>query len=116
MYCSKELKNTHSADSDVRASVEVLDGQLDMYDDLPRDVPGLCSVCSEGRENYLDVVGKFVWLGEEAAFNFGKHSGRLLREIAGEYPDYLEWMLRQDFSPEVRDTVIRALEGEFPKM
>ncbi len=114
MYCSKELKNAHSADSDVRASAEVLDGQLDMYDDLPRDVPSLCSACSEGRENYLDAVGKFVWLGEEAAFNFSKHSGRLLREIAGEYPDYLEWMLRQDFSPEVRDIVTRALEGDFP--
>ncbi|MFC1967017.1 exonuclease domain-containing protein [Chloroflexota bacterium] len=114
LYCGKELKNAHSADSDVRASVEVLDGQLDMYDDLPRDVPGLCSVCSEGRGNYLDVVGKFVWFGEEAAFDFGKHSGRLLREIAGEYPDYLEWMLRQAFSPEVRDIVMGALEGKFP--
>ena len=115
MYCGKELKNAHSTDSDVRASVEVLDGQLEMYHDLPRDVPGLSSVCSKGRENYLDVVGKLVWLGEEAAFNFGKYSGRPLREIAGVYPDYLEWILRQDFSPEVRDIVIRASAGEFPK-
>jgi DNA polymerase-3 subunit epsilon len=115
MFCGKQLKDAHSADSDVRACIEVLDGQLDMYSDLPHDVSDLCSICSEGRESYIDIVGKFVWLGEETSFNFGKHKGRLLSEIAGEYPDYLEWMLRQDFSPEVRDIVSKALESEYPK-
>ena len=114
-YCGKELKDAHSADSDVRACVEILDGQLDMYDDLPRDVLSLCSIYSSDRENYVDIVGKIVWLGEEASFNFGKHKGRSLREITSEYPDYLEWILGQDFSPEVIEIVTNALEGEFPE-
>ncbi len=100
-YCGKELTDAHSADSDVRTCAEVLVGQINMYDDLPRDVKGLCSFCSMGRENYIDLVGRFVWLGKEASFNFGKHKGRLLREITDEYPDYLGWILGQDFSPEV---------------
>ncbi len=114
-YCNKELTNAHSTDSDVRASAEILDGQLQMYGDLPRDAEGLCSVCLEPRKNFIDIAGRFVWFEEEAAFNFGKHRGRPVREIAGEYPDYLSWMLAQDFSPEVRDIVSKALEGEFPE-
>lgn len=109
-FCGKELTKAHSTDSDVRASVEILDSQLEVYDDLPCDVEGLCSVCLEPRKNFIDVAGRFVWLKEEAAFNFGKHRGRLVREIAEEYPDYLGWMLTQDFSPEVRDIVKGALE------
>ena len=72
-------------------------------------------MCSDGRGNYIDIVGKFVWLGEEASFNFGKHKGRLLCEIADEYPDYLRWILEQDFSPEVIDITTRALKDEFPE-
>ncbi|MFC1899780.1 exonuclease domain-containing protein [Chloroflexota bacterium] len=114
-YCNKELLDAHSADSDVRACAEILDGQLDMYDDLPREVFSLCSLCSSDRENYIDIVGKFVWLGKEASFNFGKHKGRLLREISSEYPDYLEWILGQDFSPQVMGITTRALNDEFPE-
>ena len=115
LYCGKELKNAHSADSDVRACAEILDGQLDMYDDLPREVTGLCTVCSGVREDFVDLVGKFVWMDGEASFNFGRHKGRLLRDIYEEYSDYLEWMLGQDFSPEVIDIITKALRGEFPE-
>ena len=112
-YCDKEMANAHCSDSDVRASAEVLDGQLEMYGDLPCDAEGLCKVCFKVRENYVDTIGRLVWLGGEVAFNFGKHKGKPIREIAGEYPDYLRWMLTQDFSPEVRDIITKALEGEF---
>ncbi len=114
-YCGKELKDAHIADNDVRACTEVMVGQMNMYDDLPRDVKGLCSFCSMGRENYIDLVGRFVWLEKEASFNFGKHKGRLLREIADEYPDYLGWVLGQDFSPEVIEIVTNALEDKLPE-
>jgi DNA polymerase III subunit epsilon len=114
LYCGKVLQNAHSADDDVKASAEILDGQLEMYDDLPRDLSGLCTVCLSGRINYVDLVGKFVWIDKEASINFGKHKGRKLREMAAEYPDYLSWMIRQDFSPEVKDILQKALKGEFP--
>ena len=32
-----------------------------------------------------------------------------------EDPDYLEWIARSDFSPEVKELVTKALEGEFPE-
>lgn len=65
-------------------------------------------------ENYVDTEGKFVWVEGEVTFNFGKHKGRILKEVAKEYPDYLEWFLHSDFSPDAREIVHKALSGKFP--
>jgi len=114
-YCGKEMVNAHRAEEDAKATAEILDSQLEMYQDLPRDAAGLCALCYQVGENAVDSEGKFTWSQGEATFNFGKHKERSLREIAVDYPDYLEWMSRGDFSPEIKDIVIKALKGEFPE-
>ena len=114
-YCGKDMVSAHSAEEDAKASAEVLDGQLEMYEDLPRDVPELCALCYESDENFIDSEGKFVWMKDEAILNFGKYEGRLLREIVAEHPDYLEWIIRKDFSAEVKGIAMKAMEGEFPE-
>lgn len=113
-YCGKELGNAHGAEKDAGASAEVLDGQIETHSDLPNDVPGLAAFCGEVRKNYVDAEGKFLWSEGEMVFNFGKHAGRPLKEIAQEYPDYLQWIIRGDFNPDVHDIVSKALEDEFP--
>jgi DNA polymerase-3 subunit epsilon len=40
---------------------------------------------------------------------FGKHAGRPLDEVAGSDPDYLRWLLRQDFLPDFKALVAEAL-------
>jgi DNA polymerase-3 subunit epsilon len=114
-YCGREMKNAHKAEEDAKAAAEILDGQLHMYQDLPREVAGLCALCYQVVENAIDAEGKFIWAEGEAVCNFGKHNGRLLREIAADAPDYLEWICRGDFSVEVKNLVMKALEGEFPE-
>ncbi len=114
-YCGKDMVSAHSAEEDAKASAEVLDGQLEMYEDLPRDVTGLCALCYESDENFIDSEGKLVWMKDEAVLNFGKYEGRLLREIVAEHPDYLEWIIRKDFSAEVKGIAMKAMEGEFPE-
>ncbi len=42
-------------------------------------------------------------------------SRRLVREIVEIYPDYLEWVSRQDFSPEIIEIAKNAIDGEFPQ-
>jgi DNA polymerase-3 subunit epsilon len=114
-YCGKEMLNAHTAEEDAKATAEILDGQLEMHQDLPRDVAELCAICYQVAENFIDAEGKFVWSEDEAVFNFGKYKGQPLREIALNDPDYLGWISGADFSVEVKELVAKALDGEFPK-
>lgn len=113
-YCGKELINSHSSEADARASREVLDCQLDEYTDLPADINGLHGFCCQQEENLVDIDGKFIWLEGEVVCGFGKHEGRLLKEMATAELSYLKWMIKNDFSFEVKEMLIKALKGEFP--
>jgi DNA polymerase-3 subunit epsilon len=115
-YCGKDLVNVHNAEEDAKASAEILEGQLEMHEDLPRDVSGLCALCYKIQDNWVDSEGKFIWVEDEAVCNFGKHEGQLLKDIAAEYPDYLEWIIRKDFSVEVKQIAANAKEGIFPQL
>jgi len=115
-YCGEELDDAHSAEEDATASAKVLDGMIKEHSDLPRDVYGLGAFCNEVRKNYIDLEGRLIWVAGEATFSFGKHSGRPLKEIASEYPDYLRWILGGDFRPDIREIIEKALDGEFPQI
>ncbi len=114
-YCGKELENAHSAEHDARASAEILDGQLQMHEDLPRNISELCSLCYDMKENSVDVEGKFIWVDGEAVCDFGKkYRGHKLKDLATQDPGYLRWIVGADFSPEVREIATKALNGDFP--
>lgn len=114
-YCGKDLGNSHTSEVDVRAAAEVLDCQLDMYSDLPRDLDGLHNFCNPEEVNWIDTDGKFVWSDGEAVLDFGRYKGKSLKEVASIDPDYLQWVATGDFSTQVREIAIRALNGEFPE-
>ncbi len=114
-YCDERLEDAHSAESDIRATYRVLQGQIERYTDLPREPGAIDEEFNPGRRDFVDSQGKIVWQGEEAAFNFGKHRGQLVREVASNSPDYLDWLLKKDFSREVKEILERARQGELPK-
>ena len=116
-YCGEEMEITHTAEGDATAAAGILDGQLEKHPDLPRDVKGLCAMCYTIPKDYVDTDGKFIWLHGEVVCNFGKkHNGRKLKDIAAKDPDYLRWIIGDDFTTEVKDIVGKALLGEFPKL
>jgi DNA polymerase-3 subunit epsilon len=115
-YCGKEIENAHRAEEDAKAAAEILDGQLEMHQDLPRDVPGLSALCYEVGENSIDVEGKFVWSEGESVINFGRYRGQPLKKVAGMDPEYLEWVAGADFSTEVQEIALKALNGIFPEI
>lgn len=114
-YCSKELENGHTSEVDVRAAAEVLECQLDVHPELPRDVAGLHDFCNPEELNWIDTDGKFVWSDGEAVLDFGRYKGKSLKDVASIDPDYLHWVATGDFSTQVREIAIRALDGEFPE-
>ena len=116
-YCDGRMEGAHVAEEDVKAAAAVLDGQLEQYRDLPRDVLGLCEACYPEGKNHVDPEGKFIWVDGDVVCNFGKkYKGRKLRDIVSEDPSYLSWIAGADFSPEVRRIAARALLGEFPEV
>lgn len=96
-YCSKDLKDAHSAEADIRATFEVLESQLERYPDLKNDVEYLHNFAS--RSKRVDLSGRFVYNDKGVViFNFGKHTGKTAEDVFRTEPQYYDWMMRGDFS------------------
>lgn len=95
-YCNRELEDAHSAEADTRATYEVLQAQLDRYDDLENDIDFLADYSSRG--NFADYAGMILYneQGDEV-FAFGKYKGRSVSEVFGTDPGYYAWILNGNF-------------------
>jgi DNA polymerase-3 subunit epsilon len=107
-FCGREHDGAHGAEADVLATAIILDAQAERYEDMPRTVAEL-HVHMEYPDN-VDSDGKFV-RDEEGTilFAFGPHSDLPLDEVARTEPGFLDWMLKKDFSDEVKDIVRQAM-------
>jgi len=114
-YCGRDLSGAHAADEDLRATVGVLRAQLERYEDLPDGLGGLNELCNPRNPNWVDVDGKFAWVGGAVTVAFGKHKGTPLQRLVVEDADHLAWVLGGDFSPEVKELVRNAIEGRYPE-
>lgn len=106
-YCNKDLENAHSALADTEATLEVLEAQLDHYpEELKNDIEFLADYSS--RDNFVDFAGRFAYneKGEEVV-NFGKHKGRLLKEVLRVEPTYYNWMMQSDFTMNTKQVLTR---------
>lgn len=109
-YCNKDLKNAHSAEADVIATIEVLDAQLARYQDLEKNVAALHEF--SGAEELVDYAKRLVRKDGAIYFNFGKHKGKLASAVFNSEPQYYDWMMNADFS---RDTK-KALSDIYSEM
>jgi DNA polymerase-3 subunit epsilon len=114
-YCDREHRDSHSALHDARACWNVLQAQLERYEDLSSDLDDLHDFCNPIDPRYVDSGRKFEWRHKRAVFAFGKHQGKSLHFVAKETADYLEWMLQSDFPSDTLAIVGKALKGVFPK-
>ena len=125
-FCGKSLEDAHSAEADTLATVEVFEAELERYsamakEDIPEDVEFakdldvLHKLCNPVIPDAIDPEGKFRWKGDEAVIGFGKNSGIPLRQIAVDNPEFLRWILRADFSQDVKQIAQNALKGFFPE-
>lgn len=105
-YCGKNLENAHSALADTRATLEVLEAQLDRYPDLQNDVAYLADFTQLQRG--VDLACRFVYddKGVEVV-NFGKYKGQALKNVLRKDPAYKAWMLQGDFTMDTKQTLER---------
>ena len=92
----------------------MLVAQLNTYPDLPRTVGGLHDWLNPNDPNRIDADGKLVWHDDVATVTFGEQAGTSLADLAASDRGFLEWVLRKDFSDEVKAIVRDALAGRFP--
>lgn len=107
-------RQAHEAASDVEAAVAVLVAQLKTYADVPKTVDELDDWLHPSDPNRIDADGKLVWCDDVATVTFGEQAGTSLADLAAGDRSFLEWVLRKDFSDEVKAIVRDALEGRFP--
>ena len=113
-FCGKELEGAHGAAADTAATFEVLLGQFAKHPELPRDPGGLAEFGDLLGADAVDRTRRFKWSGDEVVVNFGKNAGRTLKELAANDPGFLRWIVRSDFSEEVKSIANDALLGKFP--
>jgi len=126
-FCSKDLENAHSSQADTLATVDIFEAQLKKYSALqkeqlpegiesfPMSLDGLHDLCNQRPPDAIDPDGRFKWKEGEAVVGFGRNAGTLLRVIAIENPDFLRWIIKADFSDEVKKIASDALKGFFPE-
>ena len=111
--------------ADVRATVEVLKGQLEKYegkdfvDDegnvvespVKNDMEALHKFTNDYK--ILDVTQKLKYNNKgEVVFNFGKYLGKPVGETLAKDKQYYNWMLNKEFSNQVKK-IIRKLVKEY---
>ncbi len=122
-YTGNKIENAHDALADVRATVDVLKGQLKHYEGaVYEDKDG--NVTENPVVNDMDVLHQFTndlntidgtqrlkYNAEGiAVFNFGKYAGQPVAETLYKDRQYYHWILNKEFSSQVKQFVKRSLK------
>ena len=95
-YLGRELEDAHSAEADTRATYEVLQAQLEHYDNLENDVSKLAEFSAHNRN--VDFAGRIVYNEDDVeVFNFGKYKGIPVAEVLQKDQGYYGWMRNGEF-------------------
>lgn len=109
-YTGHPHDGAHGALSDVRATATVIAKQLETYPNLPRDLDELHALQWPG---WIDTEGKFRFVNGVPCFSrWGKYSEQPMRKADSSYYDFI---LRSDFSPEIKRIAEKAKLGQFPE-
>ena len=95
-YCSKELENAHSAETDVNATWEVFQSQIALYPQLGQDLESILKVV--GEDPIVDFARRMVVENGKIVFNFGKHKGKVVEDVLRTEPSYYDWIMKSEFA------------------
>ena len=122
-FCNGDLEDAHDALADVRATVEVLKGQIEAYKGVDH-VDGDGNVTPEPVKNDIQALHDFsndlmvvdvtqrLKLNDEGVivFNFGKYINQELGKVLVKDKQYYQWILNKEFSHQVKKIVREAYE------
>ncbi len=109
-YCGKTLENAHSAEADTNATIEILEAQIDHYQELTADVHALHDfICDE--EPPVDYARTMIRKGGHIVFNIGKYKGQRVEDVLGKDPSYYDWMMKAEFSLHTKQKISEILNN-----
>jgi DNA polymerase III subunit epsilon len=108
-YLNKPLEDSHQAEADAQASMEVLIAQVERYmgQDVTDGLGNKVGVIQNDMEalgkltssELIDLAGRFIRNSKgEEIINFGKHKNKNLLTVLKEEPSYYDWIMNGDFS------------------
>lgn len=105
-YTGAEHEGAHDALADVDATLKVLDGQLERYQDLSvMSVEDLAKFSK--MDDRCDLAGKIVMKDGHPVYNIGKSKGvRVTDDISFAY-----WMMGKDFSKNTKAVLQKILDA-----
>jgi len=105
-YCNGDLVDAHSAEADTRATWEIIQAQLETYDDLEPNLDFLHNF--SGQSDLVDLAGRIRKDKEgQAVFAFGKYRGVPVSTVFEKDPSYYDWMMRGDFPENTKRIITR---------
>ncbi|MEM9835571.1 MAG: 3'-5' exonuclease [Bacteroidota bacterium] len=122
-YTGKTMENAHDALADVRATIDVFEGQLKHYagqdyedadgnvteQPLSQDMDAVHKFCVDATS--LDVTNRLKLNADGVAvFNFGKYQGKPVGEVCANDPGFYNWLLNKDFTTQVKKMVKKYTE------
>ncbi len=125
-YCKKELLDSHSAEADTQATMDVLVAQIEMYenksvtDSLGKEV-GVIQNDMEmlhqlTTSNMIDLAGRMIRNEKgDAIINFGKHKNKLVFEVLKDEPSYYDWVMKGDFPLDTKRRLTEIKLSSFNK-
>lgn len=107
-YCNKELTDSHTAEADTEASLEVLLAQIQRYEnqsvtdnhgakigEIRNDMEVLAQLTAS---QVVDLAGRMIKTAQgEVVWNFGKHKGKGVLAVLKEEPAYYDWIMNGEF-------------------
>ena len=117
-YCDKELVDAHDALADVRATVEVLRGQIKRYAGVDHE-DGDGFITKEPIKNDMNAIYEFTsdkrhvdftnrlkkTEAGDVIFNFGKYMNQRVADVIKKDRNYFHWIMEKDFSSQVKTTI-----------
>lgn len=119
-YCNKTLEDAHSAEADTKATLEVLQAQVEKYegqevvDNLGKKVGvvenNMETLHKLTQSNMVDLAGRIVFNRDGIeVFNFGKHRNKPVSMVFKSDPSYYDWMMKGEF-PQNTKQVLTAIK------
>lgn len=122
-YCDKELVDAHDAMADVRATVDVFQGQLQRYQGIdfedeegkvvPSPITGDIQALHEFTNDlrFVDATQRLRYdVDGVVVFNFGKYEGQPVAETLVKDKNYYNWIMNKEFSTQVKQVVKRLVK------